>query len=41
MNEISEDLPPFLKPRVEQKAKAEIKEWKETRRGLLKKRENF
>jgi len=41
MNEISEDLPPFLKPRVEQKARAEIEEWEKVRRGLLEKREKF
>ena len=41
MSEIREDLPPFLKPHVEQKAMAEIEEWEKARWGLLKKREKF
>jgi hypothetical protein len=41
MNEIREDLPPFLKPHAEQKARAEIEEWEKARRGLLEKREKF
>jgi len=37
MSEIKGDLPPFLKPRAEQRAEEEIQRWKEARRQLLEK----
>jgi len=38
MTEVSRDIPEFLKPRAEQKAKEEIQRWEEVRSGLIEKR---
>jgi len=38
MTEVSRDIPEFLKPRAEQKAKEEIQRWEEARSGLIEKR---